>query len=43
MLVAAPKEVDVSDPLMDWNRWFSQLPAAGDYGVQALLVFEKRA
>jgi SAM-dependent methyltransferase len=35
--------VDVADPDMDWNRWFAMLPAAGDYGVQSLFVFEKRA
>jgi ubiquinone/menaquinone biosynthesis C-methylase UbiE len=34
--------VDVADPHMDWNRWCSMLPPAGDYGVQVLLVFEKR-
>ena len=33
--------VDVSDPNAEWNRWFSQLPPAGDYGTQKLLVFEK--
>jgi SAM-dependent methyltransferase len=38
---AAAQEIEVPDPLMEWNRWCSQLPAAGDYGVQALLVFEK--
>jgi ubiquinone/menaquinone biosynthesis C-methylase UbiE len=33
--------VDVADPLAEWNRWFSQLPAAGDYGTQKLFVFRK--
>jgi ubiquinone/menaquinone biosynthesis C-methylase UbiE len=33
--------VDVSDPGSEWNRWFSTLPAAGDYGTQKLFVFEK--
>lgn len=34
--------VDVADPLMHWNRFFSQLPAAGDYGTQKLFVLRKR-
>jgi len=34
--------VDVAKPDMEWNRWFSQLPAAGDYGTQKLFVFRKR-
>jgi ubiquinone/menaquinone biosynthesis C-methylase UbiE len=33
--------VDVADPATEWNRWFSQLPAAGDYGTQKLFVFRK--
>ena len=31
----------VADPLMEWNHWFSQLPACGDYGTQKLFVFRK--
>jgi hypothetical protein len=34
--------VDFRDPGMEWNRWFSQLPAWGDYGTQKLFVFRKR-
>ena len=34
--------VDVADPLMEWNRWFASLPPAGDYGTQKLFVFRKR-
>jgi ubiquinone/menaquinone biosynthesis C-methylase UbiE len=34
--------VDVADPKMEWNRWFAQLPAAGDYGTQKLFVFQKK-
>lgn len=34
--------VDVADPDMEWNRWFSQLPAWGDYGTQKLMVLRKR-
>ncbi len=34
--------VDVANPNMEWNRWFAQLPAAGDYGTQKLFVFRKR-
>jgi ubiquinone/menaquinone biosynthesis C-methylase UbiE len=33
--------VDVANPRMEWNRWFAQLPAAGDYGTQKLFVFRK--
>lgn len=38
---ALDSEVDAADPLMEWNRWFSHLPAAGDYGTQKLFVFRK--
>jgi ubiquinone/menaquinone biosynthesis C-methylase UbiE len=34
--------VDAARPEMEWNRWFSQLPAAGDYGTQKLFIFRKR-
>jgi ubiquinone/menaquinone biosynthesis C-methylase UbiE len=34
--------VDVANPDMQWNRWFAQLPAFGDYGTQKLFVFRKR-
>ena len=34
--------VRVANPEMEWNRWFSELPASGDYGTQKLFVFEKR-
>jgi 2-polyprenyl-3-methyl-5-hydroxy-6-metoxy-1,4-benzoquinol methylase len=33
--------IDAAEPNMEWNRWFAQLPAAGDYGTQELLVFRK--
>ena len=33
--------VDIADPGAEWNRWFSALPAAGDYGIQKLFAFEK--
>ena len=33
--------LNVADPNAEWNRWFSQLPAAGDYGTQKLFVFRK--
>jgi len=33
--------VSVADPNAEWNRWFSQLPPAGDYGTQKLFVFCK--
>lgn len=35
-------DVDATDPAMEWNRWFSQLHAAGDYGTQKLFVFRKK-
>ena len=35
-------DLNVADPNMHWNRWFSQLPAAGDYGTQKLFVLRKR-
>jgi ubiquinone/menaquinone biosynthesis C-methylase UbiE len=38
---AANVPVNVADPAAEWNRWFSQLPAAGDYGTQKLFVFRK--
>ena len=34
--------VDPAAPEMEWNRWCAALPAAGDYGVQKLFVFQKR-
>jgi ubiquinone/menaquinone biosynthesis C-methylase UbiE len=34
--------IDVANPAMEWNRWFSELPAWGDYGTQKLFVFRKR-
>lgn len=35
-------DVNAAKPDMEWNRWFSQLPAAGDYGTQKLFVFRKK-
>lgn len=34
--------IDYTNPDMEWNRWFSQLPAAGDYGTQKLFIFRRR-
>ncbi len=39
----AGRENRVADPLCELNRWFSQLPAAGDFGTQKMLIFRKRA
>jgi len=39
---ALGSEINVANPEMEWNRWFSQLPAAGDYGTQKLFVFVKK-
>jgi ubiquinone/menaquinone biosynthesis C-methylase UbiE len=33
--------IDIADPNMEWNRWFSQLPSWGDYGIQKIFVFQK--
>ena len=33
--------IDVADPEMEWNRFWSMAPAIGDYGTQKLLVFRK--
>ena len=33
--------VNPADPNMEWNRWFSQLPACGDYCTQKLFVLTK--
>jgi ubiquinone/menaquinone biosynthesis C-methylase UbiE len=38
---AAHAPVSVADPNSEWNRWFAQLPAVGDYGTQKLFVFRK--
>ena len=38
---ALGNKIDEADPEMEWNRWFSQLPAWGDYGTQKLFVFKK--
>lgn len=40
---AAEADIDITDPLMEWNRWCAQLPPAGDYGTQKLFVFRKAA
>ena len=34
--------LQAADPNLHWNKWFSSLPAAGDYGTQKLFVFRKR-
>lgn len=42
LIRASGVDLDVADPLMEWNRWFASLPPAGDYGTQKLFVFRKR-
>jgi len=42
LIKALSSNVNVVDPNMEWNRWFSQLPAWGDYGTQKLFVFKKK-
>jgi ubiquinone/menaquinone biosynthesis C-methylase UbiE len=34
--------IDVANPQMEWNRFFSHLPAWGDYGTQKLFIFRKK-
>lgn len=38
---ATDAPLSIADPNAEWNRWFSQLPPAGDYGTQKLFVFRK--
>jgi 2-polyprenyl-3-methyl-5-hydroxy-6-metoxy-1,4-benzoquinol methylase len=42
LVQALGKDINVADPNMEWNRWFSQLPAWGNYGIQELFVFKKK-
>lgn len=42
LIQALRLKIDVSDPDMEWNRWFSELPSWGDYGTQKLFMFKKR-
>ena len=39
---AGDLETLIAEPDLHWNRWWSTLPAAGDYGTQKLFVFRKR-
>jgi ubiquinone/menaquinone biosynthesis C-methylase UbiE len=39
---ATGNKVDPARPDMEWNRFFSLLPAAGDYGTQKLFVFRRK-
>lgn len=41
LIQALGAAIDVADPEMEWNRWFAQLPAMGDYGTQRLFIFRK--
>lgn len=43
LIQALGADIDGADTTMEWNRWFAQLPAIGDYGKQKLFVFRKRA
>jgi ubiquinone/menaquinone biosynthesis C-methylase UbiE len=43
LIQALHADVDVADPDLQWNRWWAQAPAWGDYGTQKLFVFRKRA
>lgn len=35
-------DINIASPEMEMNRFFSMLPAAGDYGTQKLMVFRKK-
>lgn len=35
-------KIDAANPNAEWNRWFSMMPACGDYGTQKLFVLRKR-
>jgi SAM-dependent methyltransferase len=39
---AIARDIDVVKPDMEWNRFFSLLPAAGDYGTQKLFVLRRK-
>jgi len=38
---ALNSQLNIADPRAEWNRWFSAMPPAGDYGTQKLFVFKK--
>jgi SAM-dependent methyltransferase len=42
LIKALGLDIDAADPGMEWNRWFAQLPAWGNYGIQELFVFKKK-
>jgi ubiquinone/menaquinone biosynthesis C-methylase UbiE len=42
MARALGNTVDPARPDMHWNRFFSLLPAAGDYGTQKLFIYRRR-
>jgi len=42
IIQALGARIDAANPNMEWNSWFAQLPAFGDYGTQKLFVFRKK-
>ncbi len=42
LIQALGAKIDVADPNMEWNRWFTQLPSWGEYGTQKLFAFRKK-
>lgn len=42
LIQALGSKTNAADPLMEWNRWFAELPSSGDYGTQKLFVFRKK-
>lgn len=41
LIKALGENIDVSNPNMEWNRWFASMPSYGDYGTQKLFIFKK--
>lgn len=41
LIQALGAAIDVAAPDMEWNRWFAQLPAFGNYGTQRLFIYRK--
>lgn len=41
LIKALGENIDAANPNMEWNNWFSEIPAAGKYGIQKLFIFRK--
>jgi hypothetical protein len=42
LVKALGADIDVANPLMEWNRFFSLVPQIGDFGTQKLFIFRKK-